>query len=230
MAQQKRRKKRVPAAGDAPGQPGSGTKWTGPCGLGLAGLTIGLLLIGCQAPPAPTGPTSMVMRIPDRDAFIDASLSLLRRYELPPARVDRTRGEIVSRRTTSAQWFEFWRVDSQGAYQAFESSLHTIGRVVKIQVAPVEADESPIVAETQPTPREYRVTVEVDKFRYSAPERQVTTASGALAIYSERVPTTEGLRRARGKGDRWIPLGRDPLLEAYLLARLAEVPGTASRP
>jgi hypothetical protein len=49
----------------------------------------------------------------------------------------------------------------------------------------------------------------------------VTTASGALAIYNERLPTTEGLRGAASRGEHWVPLGRDVLLEGYLLDRIA---------
>jgi hypothetical protein len=67
----------------------------------------------------------------------------------------------------------------------------------------------------------YRVSVAVNKSRYAAPDRQVTTASGALAIYNERLPTNEGLRNARSRLSHWVPLGRDALLEADLLDRIA---------
>ncbi|MFH1746298.1 MAG: hypothetical protein ABIG44_04565 [Planctomycetota bacterium] len=176
---------------------------------------------GCQAPPSAHRPTEMVIHVPDREAFIDATLTLLRQYDLPPERVDRTRGLILTRPTTSGQWFEFWRVDSQGAYQAFESSLHTMARKVTVNLDPL----APAMAETQPattTDNRYRLTVRVDKSRYSAPERQITTASGALAIYSEHIPTTEGLRRSESPRAHWIPVGRDALLEAYLLAKLID--------
>lgn len=165
----------------------------------------------------------MVLHISDREAFMDASLTLLRQYDLPPDRVDRERGLIVTRRATSGQWFEFWRVDSQGAYQAFESSLHTIARIVTVTLDPLTPAGA--ASETQPATAHadrYRLTVRVDKSRYSAPERQVTTASGALAIYSERIPTTEGLRRGESPRAHWVPLGRDTLLEAYLLAKFAD--------
>lgn len=219
---------------------------------------------GCQAPPAPTGPTEMVLRIPDRDAFIEASLTLLRSCDLQPQRVDWTGGRIVTHRTTGAQWFEFWRIDAQGPYQTLESSLHTIGRVVTISVEPLapqegqsqetagltremaatdtgpadlaatqttqpqsaagQAQVAPDQVSTQPAGGNlFRVAVRVDKYRYNAPHRQVTTASGALAIYSERIPTTEGLRKAETPGAVWVPLGRDGLLEAYLQAKLADI-------
>jgi len=189
-----------------------------------AALILGLA--GCQAPARPAGPTDVVLQIPDREAFLDASLSVLRHYDLPPDRVDRESGLIVTHRTTSAQWFEFWRVDSPGPYQSLESSLHTIGRVVTVAVESAGGPPmpEPAVAETgaaASAPTEpYRVTVRVDKWRYSAPERQITTASGALAIFNEKVPTTEGLRGAAAPRAHWVALGRDGLLESFLLAKL----------
>lgn len=227
--------------------------------LPRAGLIILLAVVaavaGCQAPAEPSGPTELVLRIPDYERFVDASLSVLRRYDLPPSRVDRPRGLIVSQPTTSAQWFECWRVDAPGGYQALEASLHTTRRVVTIQIRPLDtpppgfvgalepaevpdltewpetAEETVPAEQTVPAeplepadaagaPR-YQVQVQVDKLRYSAPERQVTTGSGALAIYSERTPDVEGLRGPRSHRVQWVPLGRDPLLEAFLLQKIA---------
>lgn len=168
------------------------------------------LLPGCQAPAAPDAPTEMSLHISDYDAFIDNSLTLLREFDFVPQRVDRTAGEIVTLPTTSGQWFEFWRGDVIGAYQSLESSLHTVRRSVAINLArDAEGPEG-----------DYRVAVTVAKTRYSAPDRQVTTPSGALAIYSDRLPTTEGLKKSATRGEHWVELGRDGLLEARLLARL----------
>lgn len=185
-----------------------------------------LFAAGCQAPPTATGPTEIKIDVPDRDGFLDAALSLLRYYDLPPVLVERESGLIVTQRTTSAQWFEPWRVDSQGPYQTLESSLHTISRVVTVRLTPAEppaADEALAEAPASQPTTAYVLDVQVDKSRYSAPERQITTSSGALAIYQEKVPTTEGLRGARSAQARWVPLGRDPLLEAFLLAKLIDV-------
>lgn len=90
----------------------------------------------------------------------------------------------------------------------------------RISPAPPAAAPAP----PAPRPKPYRVTVTVDKERYSAPERQVTTVSGSLAIFSERLPTTEGIRASRGQGEHWIPLGRDGQYEQRLLARLVRTP------
>jgi len=196
----------------------------------------GPLLWGCQAPVSPSELTMRTLRIGDYEAFVDDALAYLRRCDLPPEYVDRTGGLIVTKPTTSGQWFEWWRVDSQGGYQLLENSLHTVQRMVTIRIEPLKAPASqPTGAGAEATSSEaaaptgddvgtplYRVSVRVDKLRYSAPERQVTTASGALAIYSERLPTTEG-QQPKGHTVSWIPLGRDPLLESFLLDRLARL-------
>jgi len=188
--------------------------------FGLAWLAV----FGCQAPSQPNGPTEITLHVPDYEAFVDASLSTLRLYDFRPDRVDRAGGLIVTAPTTSGQWFEWWRVDSLGAYQTCEASLHTTRRIVTVNIVPAEppppapAAENPTTASAGGT---YRVAVQVDKQRYSAPERQITTASGALAIYSERTPTVEGLRGPRSRRVDWVPLGRDGLLESFLLAKIS---------
>jgi hypothetical protein len=199
------------------------------------------LLTGCQAPAQPTGPAEIVLQLHDYDAFVDASLSLLHRYDIPPDRVDRTRGLIISRPTTSAQWFEWWRVDVPGGYQLLESSIATMQRTVTIHIDPLGVTSAP-AAETQATqPRllpadgitnaaeekatpisgRFRVRVQVDKTRLSAPERQITTASGAMSMYSVRTPTVEGQRGKGSRGVEWVPHGRDALLEAFFIDQLS---------
>lgn len=173
------------------------------------------ILAGCQRPAAPSGPTSMLVRLGDYEMFLDATLTMLREHDLQPRRVDRSRGVVRAGPSTSAQWFEFWRADARGGYQVLEASLHTMRRQVELRIEPV----------SDPSENRYRVVIEAIKERFNSPSRQVTTTSGALAIYSERLPTEEGLRAAQLEGDQWVPLGRDGLLETYLLERLAMLPG-----
>jgi hypothetical protein len=200
---------------------------------------------GCQAPVKPEGPTRLTLPIVDRDAFIEATLTVLRENDFTPRRVDYREGRIEAGPTTSGQWFEFWRSDSRGGYQALESSLHTIRREVTVEIRPVAASApavvrrpgtrstgagaatpAPGVDAKAPPPTECTVDVTVEKSRYVAPSRQVTNASGALAIYSERLPTEEGLRGARSVDEQWVPLGRDGLLEKHLLSLIVLPRGT----
>jgi hypothetical protein len=176
-------------------------------------------LCACQVPPAAPGPTSMTLQLSDYDTYVNDALTVLRRYDFDPRYVDRARGTILTEPATSAQWFEFWRVDARGPYQTAEANLHSMQRRVHLTIQPVNDD--PERREAPTGSGEFDVTVEVEKYRYSAPERQVTTASGALNLYSARIPTTAGVRGPRAGTVDWTPLGRDPLLEAFLLEKLA---------
>lgn len=175
-----------------------------------------IFLLGCAAPPAATGPTRIALHVEDTEALINTAITVLREEDYPPREVDRQLGVVITHPSTGGQWFEPWRHDARGGYQLLESSLHTVRRVVTVQLAPTGGDR-------------YLLDVQVDKSRYSAPERQVTTASSALAIYSEGLPTEQGLRAARSEGEHWVPLGRDALFEAYLLDRIVNADATVSR-
>lgn len=174
-------------------------------------------LSGCHAPPPATGPTERLVQVADSSDYVDAMLTVLRENDFRPQFVDRRAGLIETSPTTSGQWFEIWRRDVHGAYQIFESSLHTIRRRVTVSLEPVDAGGAAGGA------GDYWLSVEARKERLSRPERQVTSASGALGIYSERVPTIEGVRGSSGGGRVWVPLGRDVLLENYLLGRFASL-------
>lgn len=177
---------------------------------GLAAMVAGIAA-GCRAPPQPLVATEVTVRAKDYDGLLDAVTRTLRRYDFAPQRVERADGLVVSQPTTSGQWFEVWRVDSRGGYQLLESSLDTMQRVATVRIEPLGADSD-----------DYRIGVEVTKSRLNSPERQITTASGALAIFSEKMPTTEGIRASQWRGDRWVELGRDVLLENFLLDRIVK--------
>ncbi len=164
----------------------------------------------------------MRLHVADRERFIDDTLTMLRELDYEPGWVDRQRGVIQTKPSTGAQWFEIWRRDVIGPDQLLESSVSTIRRSVRIDLG--EGGPEPDAAATA------AVEVEVRKERFSAPERQVTTASSALAIYGERLPTEEGLLNARTRGEHWIDLGRDALLERDLLRRMADLPGVSQAP
>lgn len=228
--------------------------------LSLPPLLVLIGALGCQAPQAPVGPTACVIHAADYESLFSQTLTRLRGVEWRMKRVDRERGIIETLPATSAHFPELWRVDSPGAYNYLESSLHTIRRAVTVRIERVDAaaggtshdgrasdaaaaidamvasdadDATPpggaaAVAEVEarevesqlPGTGRYRVEVEVRKERFSTPERQVTTASGTLGLFSEKTPTIYGYFRARPGDVRWIALGRDEVLERNLLDHL----------
>lgn len=205
--------------------------------LVLCGVVAILACAGCQRPAIPIEPTSATAHVVDYESFIDRTLTRLRERDFAPQVVDRQRGLIVTRPTVCRQWYEIWRDDPQDAYHVLESSLHTVRSIVTIRIergqgstaqagdittAVDQTGAKPLAdaAASQPTGEEVAVFVEVEKSRYNTPERQVTTASGAIAIYSERIPTNEGLRKSSVALSHWVPLGRDGDYERHLLAAI----------
>lgn len=211
-------------------------------------MGLGLLLAGCTAPPEPTVPTLQLVRVADYDRLFDHALDVLRLRDIGPTTLDeahRANGTIKVGPLTSQQWFEFWRRDTLGGYQNLEANLQQIGRTISIEIKPLTArttdsslaidqqaagdDPTAMQAALPPLTRHgpgiYRVSVTVEKSRYSAPQRQVSTPSGALRLYSPRTPTRAGLRGPAARSAHWVPLGRDGLLEEDLLAVLLTAPG-----
>jgi len=116
-------------------------------------------------------------------------------------------GVIETRPTTSRQWGEWWRRDVGDSYSLGESSLHTIQR--KATVRFVRGAEG------------RRVEVQVDVYRLSVPESQITTASSAIHGFDGALPTAEGQYGKDGNlRERWVHLGRDAEVETRLLASI----------
>ncbi|MFQ6048761.1 MAG: hypothetical protein ACE5K7_05295, partial [Phycisphaerae bacterium] len=179
---------------------------------------IGCCLVGCQRPAVPGQPAAVELQGVQFEGLWQTALEVLRRYDFRPDRQDRRAGIITTHPTTSQQWFEFWRRDAIGPYQFAEASLHTIRRQVTVRI------------QRGGEPTACRLGVQVDTYRYSAPERQVTTASGALQIFGEKLPTAQGQLQPRAVGQHWVPLGRDPLLEAELVKRIVWLYRPAASP
>jgi hypothetical protein len=203
--------------------------------------------LGCQAPAQPERPTLRIVDVSDYDEAFDDVLTELRMRDLGPLDLgdaDRARGRIQVGPVTSQQWFEFWRKDALGSYQMLEANLQQIGRTITIEFQPLaqrdaNGDETTSVTDAEATPSDddsnelppltdnragiYSLLVRVDKSRFSTPQRQITTASGALGLYSQRVPTRAG-RDGPDPAGHWVPLGRDGLLEEDLLASVLASP------
>lgn len=169
---------------------------------------------GCQQPVQPDGPTDTQLSGADFEQLWQTGLEVLRRYNFRPDRQDRRAGVITTYPTTSAQWFEFWRPEVVGGFEAGEANLHTVRRQATVHIRPA-AEQGQLY-----------VSVQVDVYRYAAPERQVTTASGALQMFGERLPTAEGRMEPPAEVSYWVPLGRDGRLEDELLRRIAWQVGT----
>lgn len=157
-------------------------------------------------------------------------MTVLREHDFAPRQLDRESGLVVAGPSTSGQWFECWRQDTRGGYNFLEANLHTVRNTVTLRLDPATGGEgaatsaptSGEAAKSEPTSATYRLSVQVDKERLSALERQVTTTGAALTIFSERAPTEEGFRDKLGATRQWVRKGRNEPLEVYFLQRIIE--------
>lgn len=176
--------------------------------LSLVGIAA-CLLAGCAAPPAPTEPT--IARVTAEgpegyDRLWDSATEALRRSYFRIDRRDRIEGVITTLPETSAQFFEFWRPQSDTAYHWAESNLHTIALAAKVNVKPAE------------DPDTYDLAVQVERLRYSLEERQVDNPAAAMRLFSGETPTVSGRMERPSETFQWIPVGRDQPMEEKLLA------------
>lgn len=168
-------------------------------------------LAGCEAPPAPDGPT--VARVTaetpaESDLLWQAIDDTLRDRLFDLDRVDRQAGIITTEPQTSASWFEFWRPQPAPGFYAAEANTHTIQRRAAVRVA--------LAGE----PAGYDLSVEVERFRQRFEERQADHSAAAMRVFSGMAPLTTGEYLRPGATTSWTPLGRDAAAEQDLLAAI----------
>ncbi len=167
------------------------------------------LQVGCEKPVQPERLTAAPIYSEELEQLWEATLSVLLKHDFLPQRQDRAMGIITTRPATSRQYGEFWRqdVDPTDSYSMAEANLHAIQRQATVRFVRSEPD--------------WQLEVQVDVFRLSRPESQVTTASSAIQAFSGVLPTTQGqTSRDPRTRKQWVLLGRDQDMEERLLDRI----------
>lgn len=113
-------------------------------------------------------------------------------------------GRIETRYQNGASWLEPWRKDSVGSFNRWESTFQTIRRKASVRVIP---DGNGFLVE---------VIVEKELEDLPHPER---SAAGVASFPNFTMPSERAGDVSRTLSSPcWIPLGRDPALEAKMLA------------
>jgi hypothetical protein len=199
-------------------------------------LLMGTAAAGCQRPARPESPTATTIKDEDVQAVWDSALAVLQKHDFRPDRQDRTGGVIITFPTTSMQWHEPWRQDVADAYGLGEASLHTIQR--KATVRFIHGAEhgrsdrngessSPPQATSQSSaagglkPQAWTLDVQVDVYRLSVPEYQLTSSSSGIHSFDADIPAVTGeIEKSAESARRWVLLGRDGAMEERLLSRI----------
>ena len=116
-------------------------------------------------------------------------------------------GVITSKPLQGAQFFEFWRKDTIGAYNRAEANLHSIRKIVQLDIK--QQDQQLCIG----------CVVEVQ--RLSLPERRVT-GWRAYEMFSESDSSTQRLQLDPKQkiAMAWVDLGKDDKLGTLILKRI----------
>jgi hypothetical protein len=117
-------------------------------------------------------------------------------------------GFIRSRPLRGGQFFEFWRKDTRGPFNSAEANLHSVRRIVEVEMKQREG--------------QLCIGCAANVQRLNLPEQEVVSISDSYAMFSdseERAQKLEVGPRQR-QGMAWIELGRDARLETELLRRI----------
>jgi hypothetical protein len=163
-------------------------------------------------PEAPMGPNSIQVPVANDEAAWDQIVDVVTEY-FPVAREQQARrsgaawaeGRIETGYQSVATIFEPFRKDSVGSYNRWESTFQTIRRIAVVRVMPDAVG--------------FQVEVIVQKELEDLPRPENSTAGSAVfrnvtTLPSSREPEVNRLLSS----PRWIPLGRDPALEAKMAA------------
>lgn len=169
---------------------------------------------GCHKPAPPQGPTAEFIEHEDVDPLWQATQSVLRKHDFQIDRQDLAAGVIETLPTTSQHFSEFWRQDVADPYSFGQATMHTMQRKATVRFIRTSSA------------RNWAVEMQVDVYRLSTPEHQVTSASSALLAFSGGLPTATGQVGVNASKQReWVPLGRDGEMESRLLSQIFKAAG-----
>ena len=179
--------------------------------IGLGFLVFGLLLAGCAKEQQYGAVKPICVENIDKIQAMEMVEDVLAKMHFTIEKADTKRGFIRTRPLPGAQFFEFWRSDNVGAGNWLESNLHSIRRVVELNMS--EQDEG------------LCINCDVQKYRLSMPEHQVSSSARAYEMFSESSPALQNLRLnpEQKAGMAWIDLGKDRQLAAEILKRISSM-------
>jgi len=126
-------------------------------------------------------------------------------------------GFIRTRPLAGAQFFEFWRSDNVGALNSLEANLHSIRRIVQLDIS-----HHDLPGGKPGSGGQLCIGCNVKVYRMSLPERQVSSGARAYRMFSKSTASMQRLELnpEQKKGMAWVDLGREPRLETEILKRI----------
>ncbi len=148
--------------------------------------------------------------VPDMDKAVamQAAEDVLVKMHFTIDKADPDTGFMRTKPLPGAQFFEFWRKDNVGDETAALANLHTIRRIVELNVS---RDEEKLC-----------IDCDVQVYRLSLPQRQSTSRAHAAGMFTD---SSDSKQRLQLRSDRevaatWVNLGQDEQLATKVLKRI----------
>lgn len=112
---------------------------------------------------------------------------------------------------SGAQFFELWRSDNAGGFNAVESNLHSLRRTVELNV-------------NKEASGQIRVDCRVQTERLDIPEQYVTGSGRAYFLFSRSNSSMQKIQLNPEQEAKmaWVDMGRDDRLERRILSRIED--------
>lgn len=177
------------------------------CGLWF--VVCGLLLAGCAEQQQYGAAEPLLMENIDKLRVMEIAEDVLVKMHFTIEKANPENGFIRTKPLQGAQFFEFWRSDSVGADNWLANNLHSIRRVVELNINEQDKD--------------LHIDCDVKTYRLSLPEREIRSAH-AYDLFSASSPALQRIQlHPEQKEDMaWIDLGKDEQLAAEILKRIEQ--------
>ena len=176
----------------------------------LWSVVCGLLLAGCAEQQQYGEVKPIRVESIDKLRVMEAAEDVLVKMYFTIEKANPENGFIRTKPLQGAQFFEFWRSDSVGADNWLVNNLHSIRRIVELNIN--EQDKN------------LYINCDVKIYRLSLPERDVSSSAHAYDLFSTSNPTLQRIQlHPKQKADMaWIDLGKDGQLAAEILRRIEQ--------
>jgi len=145
---------------------------------------------------------------------VQAAEDVLSEMHFTIDKADAKQGFVRTRPLSGAQFFEFWRKDNVGKFNFAEANLHSIRRIVEMNMSRQGG--------------QLCINCNVKVQRLNLPEREnVAGSARAYEMFSSSDQVMQNLKvnPEQKKQMGWVDLGDDPKLAAEILSRLEKRTG-----
>ena len=176
-----------------------------------------LLLVGCAKQQQFKTVERICVPNLQKQQAMEIAEDVLGQMHFTIEKADAELGVIRTRPLPGAQFFEFWRSDNIGAFNTAEANLHSIRRIVELNIS-----LTPLPLARGKKGGQLCIDCDVQVQRLSLPEHEVSSSSRAYKMFSKSTSSVQKLEFTpeQKKDMAWVDLGKDSRLATKILKQI----------